>query len=115
MNRIALFFLIQKNCIYIKRGGKECETYVSILLTSSILFSTSCSVLARVAIFPVLLSLVRYRLRSLSEYMFPAAFKNAVVYQVKLNSCSLPINYEENVVTFNNLVVPANDSIPCLY
>lgn len=46
--------------------------------------------------------------------MLSAAFENVVVYQIKLDSCSLSIHNEQYVITFHNLVVPAFIQIPTL-
>jgi hypothetical protein len=39
--------------------------------------------------------------------MLSAAFKYAVINEIKLNSCSLPVHNEQYVISFHNLVVPA--------
>lgn len=46
--------------------------------------------------------------------MLSAAFKYAVINQIKLNSCSLPVHNEHYVITFHNLVVPASSKMPSL-
>lgn len=46
--------------------------------------------------------------------MLSTALENAVIYQIELDSCSLPIHYEQYVVTFHNLVVPAFNQISSL-
>jgi hypothetical protein len=46
-------------------------------------------------------------LLTLPKDVFSTTLENTVIYHIKLNSCSIPIQNEQYVITFNNLVIPA--------
>jgi hypothetical protein len=43
--------------------------------------------------------------------VFSTTLENTVIYHIKLNSSSIPIQNEQYVITFNNLVIPALNQI----
>jgi hypothetical protein len=50
-------------------------------------------------------------LLTLPKDVFSTTLENTVIYHIKLNSSSIPIQNEQYVITFNNLVIPALNQI----
>lgn len=59
-----------------------------------------------------MVGLVWHRLGGLPEDVLSAPLEYAVIYEIELDSCPLPIHDEQDVVGFHDLIVPALPPIP---
>lgn len=98
-----------------KRSSMQCSSnqQCNLQFMNTLWFLVCSSLQPRNTFLWINLLLVRFiwhSWRALSKCVLSAALENAIVQQIKLHSSSFPIDNELNVVSFNNLVIPAKIS-----